>query len=47
MQALSPKPVPGGTLTFAKCAFESPYGPIKSEWAKQENTLFRQIRQRS
>jgi alpha-L-rhamnosidase len=27
------KPVPGGSLTFARCSFNSPAGLIKSEWA--------------
>lgn len=26
------KPIPGGSLTYAKCSFESPMGLIKSEW---------------
>lgn len=28
------KPLPGGTLTFAKARFDSPYGPIESGWEK-------------
>ena len=31
------KPIPGGTLTFARSEFDSPYGMIRSEWRKTEN----------
>lgn len=35
------KPVPGGSLTYAKSVFESPYGTIRSQWEKQDEiTLF-------
>lgn len=30
------KPVPGGTLTYARSVFESPFGPIKSSWEKKD-----------
>lgn len=30
-------PLPGGTLTFAKASFESPFGKIRSEWEKTSN----------
>ena len=30
------KPIPGGTLSYAKSEFESPYGMIRSDWEKTE-----------
>lgn len=27
------RPLPGGSLIFARCSFNSPGGPVKSEWA--------------
>lgn len=31
------KPVPGGSLTYAKCSYDSPSGLVKSEWSIQMN----------
>ncbi len=31
------EPLPGGGITSAKAAYESPYGPIVSEWAIENN----------
>ena len=33
------KPVPGGHVTSAKASYESVYGPISSEWTREENKV--------
>ena len=33
------KPVPGGTLTYAKTSYQSPYGLVKSAWEKTETEV--------
>ena len=35
------KPIPGGTLTYAKASYQSPYGTVESGWERGENgTVF-------